>query len=405
MGGEAVPAKKTGQIQHMMCHGVASEVEEEPCGARGLALLESCLCGEVRTSLISRRLAIPMRNHTTGFSWAPIRAELPRALALALVTILIWCAHYDRWTASSWQVPLDYLGAPETGDIFNHLAWIKAAGDGHISPVYFNNVPELGAPYVANWNDFPLPEKPLYVATGLLSRIIGLFAAGNVAVLMAQVLAALSFFAAARLLGYAWVWAFAGGLVFAFARYAFAHGLHHLNVLYYWHVPLDLVVCQWLFRGEGIKWGGWRFVFAIIVAVVTAWHSIYYTYLFAQFVCFGGLYQAWHGGWKRALPAAAIVGSAVAAFLFMNLNTIIYQLVHGGGEALVRPYRFLEVYALKLVDLVVPPPDQSLPPFASWGEDHLQDLILSPGELPPTAYLGLVGWLRWRGSCSFHGSA
>jgi hypothetical protein len=92
-------------------------------------------------------------------TWAELRMDLLRALALALVTALLWCAFYDRWTAESWQTPVTYLSDPVKGDVLIHLAWIKAASDGHITPLLFNNVPELGAPRIANWNDFPVTEK------------------------------------------------------------------------------------------------------------------------------------------------------------------------------------------------------------------------------------------------------
>lgn len=328
-----------------------------------------------------------------------------RALALALVTALLWCAFYDRWTAESWQTPLTYISDPDQGDVLIHLAWVQAARDGHISPFLFNNVPELGAPHIANWDDFPLTEKPLVILIGWLARAIGIFAAANAALLLIQVLTAVSFYAAARLLGGAWLWSFAGAMIFAFARYAFAQGLHHFTLACYWQVPLGLVVAVWMLRGEEIGFGAGRFRFALLVALITGLQNIYYTNLFAQFVLFGGLLQGCRRGWKASLPALAVVGTAAAAFLLMNSNTIIYGLVYGGNsDAVARDYHWLEFYGLKLVDLVMPPPDHPFPPLAEWGAAHLKEIMLAPGELPPTAYLGLAGlgamaWLvavSWR---------
>jgi phosphoglycerol transferase len=324
--------------------------------------------------------------------WAVIRLDLVRAALLALMTGLLWCAIEDRWTAESWQTPLTYLSDPAKGDVLITLAGIKAAEEGHLRPFFFTNVPELGAPFVANWDDFPATEKPLTCLTGLLARMIGLFAAANFAVMLAQVLAAVSFYAACRLAGGSWPWSFAGALAFAFSTYAFSHGLHHLPVTYYWHIPLCLLVCGWIFRGEGLRFGGGRFLFAIAVAFVTGIQNVYYTGLFAQFVLIGGLVQAWRRGWNKALPAVAVVGTAAAAFLLMNLNTIFYGFFHGGNErAVVRDYHWLEVYGLKIVDLVVPPPDHPFPLFAAWGTQHVKEVLLSPGESPGSGYLGIIG--------------
>ena len=323
-------------------------------------------------------------------AWAEWRPDLWRALALTVVVVLLWCQQFDRWTVQSWQTPVTYLGDPVKGDIFVELAYIRAARDGHISIVFDNSIPELGAPNTGNWNDFPLVEKPMIIATGLLARVIGLFPAANFSLMMAQVLAALGFYAAARWLGTSWAWAAAGAIAVAFSRYAYSHGMHHLTVVYFWQVPLGLAVCYELARGR-VRLGERNFIYAVVVAVLMGMQHVYYTYLFAQLAVLAGLYRAARGGWRQLLPAVAMVGAAFAAFLLMDLNTILYNLIHGGGAALDRPYKWLEIYGLKLVDLVVPPPDHPFPPFADWGTAHFREVFLSPGELPPSGYIGIVG--------------
>jgi hypothetical protein len=337
------------------------------------------------------------------FSMSPnIRADLARAVVLAILTALIWCAVYNRWTTESWQTPLTYRADPAQGDVLHILARIRAARDGHHWPFLFTNVPELGAPYAANWDDYPMSEKPLFCLAGLLAKIFGLFAGANLTVMLGQMLAAVSFYAACRILNYSWVWSCAGAMVFALSRFAFAQGLYHLTILYYWHVPLCLVVCGWLLRGEEIRGG--RFIFALAVAFVTGVQHVYYANLFAQFVLFGGLVQGWQRGWRAAGPAAAIVGVTALGFLMMETNTFLYQLVNGESfEAFDRSYKWLEIYGLKLVDLVIPPPDHPFPPFAAWGVAHLKEIVLSPGELPPSGYIGLIGLgaLGWLVAASF----
>ncbi len=321
-----------------------------------------------------------------------LRMDLIRAALLAILVILAWCMVYDRWTIESWETPLTYLSNPNEGDALAVFAEVKAARDGYFRPFQFTNIPELGAPYGANWDDYPITEKPLIYLTGLLAGIIGIFAAANFAVMAGQALAAISFYVACRMLSCSWLWSFAGALAFAFSRFAVAHGLHHLTVLYYWHVPLCLVVCEWIMRGEGIKFGGHRFKFALIVAFITGIQHVYYTNIFVEFVLFGGLLQWWRRGWRWALPAVAVIGTALAALVIVNSNTIFYQLVHGGnGHAVVRNYDGLNLYGLKMVDLVIPPPDHRLPFFAAWGVNHLKESMVLPGEQPPPDYLGLLG--------------
>ena len=312
------------------------------------------------------------------------------AALVALVTALAWCLVHDRWTVASWQIPLVYLDNGIQSDVFNIFARIRAAQDGHHWPLFFTNVPELGAPYVANWDDYPMSEKPLFCAAGMLARVLGLFAAANLTVMLGQVLAAVSFYASCRILNYERIGSAVGGLVFGLSHFAFAQGLFHLTILFYWHVPLCLVVTFWLFRGEA--WTRGRFIFALVVGVLAGVQHIYYANMFAQFALIAGLVQAWRGGWRALLPAAAVVGAIAVGFLLMEANTVTYQLIHGfSGLALDRRYQWLEFYGLKLVDLIIPPADHPFPLFADWGSGYLASTILSPGELPPSSYLGMIG--------------
>ncbi|HWB60827.1 MAG TPA: hypothetical protein VG733_15125 [Chthoniobacteraceae bacterium] len=347
---------------------------------------------------------------------APFRTDILCALALALVTFLIWCAVYNRWSADSWQIPIFYPHLPSAtdskmdvdlnlarGDVMQQFAIIKAASEGHILPVAPTNIPELGAPYVANWDDYPFTEKAIYWGLGIVARFIGVFAAANFACLLEDVLAALSFYAACRLLNGSRVWAFAGGIVFAFARFGFGHMIHHIPTAYVWHVPLCLLIFRWIIGEEGIRFGTKRFIFAVVVAAFTGIQNPYNTNMFAQLVLIGGAIVWWRtrdwNQWRACLPAVSLVATAAAFFIFVNSNTFLYHARNGGNRgAVARSYFWMELYGLKLVDMVMPPPDHRFPPFADWGESHLYSsadpvtppMALQPGEKPTTAYLGVV---------------
>ena len=342
-------------------------------------------------------------------NWKLNRTELVRLTALALVVILIWCTVFDRWTLQSWQTPLTYLETepfkPDPPDVLAVLARIKGGSDGSLIPLFFSRVPQLGAPFVGNWNDFPANEKPLFCLAGLLANLIGLFAATNVTVLMGHVLAAAAFYIACRLMDGAWIWAFAGAVVFAFSRFAFAHGFNHLIIMYYWHVPLGLLVIEWVIRGRGLQFGDRRFVFAFMVAVLFGIQNPYFSYLFAQMVCLAGLVQVWRRGWRGLLPAVTISAATTVSAVLMVLNTLVYRLVYGPNNTVLdRGYRSLEIYGLKLVDLVMPPPDHRFFLFSSWSKDHLSGIFLHPGEWPPADYIGLIGGaaLAWVVVFSLH---
>lgn len=317
-------------------------------------------------------------------------AELLRVAVLALLSILIWCTIMNRWSVTAWQTPLEYVENPATsGDAPFYFAAVKAAAGGHYRPLFAKKIPELGAPFGAQWNDYPTVEELLIFFTGLLARFVGLFAACNFMTMLAHLLAAVSMYAACRLLRCQWSWSFAVGLAFGFATYAFAHGEHHLDVTYYWHVPLCLLVSRWLTVSEGLAAKGWRFWFALAVAFLTGLQNQYYTFMFIQLAALGGLVQWLRRDWRAVLPALAVCASAMAGFALVNVDTLIFQFLHGPNPAaVVRYYSQMEFYALKIADLFIPFPGHRF--FSHLAEYYFANVLIR-GETPPAAYLGLVG--------------
>lgn len=319
------------------------------------------------------------------------RTDVVCVVALALLSVLIWCYIYNKFSAESWRTPITYLADIEKGDIIGVFADIKMAGDGHSLPLFSSLIPELGAPYVGNWNDYPTTEKPLLCFAGLCARWMGLFAGTNFTFMVEYVLASMAFYVACRLFGGNRLPSFAGALLFAFARFGIAQSEHHITVTYYWHLPLCLLVCNWIIRDQEVGFGRKRLWFAYAVAFIAGIQNVYYTNIFCQFVLFGGLLQWWRKrDWRVTLPALSVIGVSAVGFLLMNANTFIYHFIHGPNNgAVVRAYKWLEIYALKIVDMIVPPPDHHIPLFARFGAWHFSNSIL-PGEVPPPCYLGLV---------------
>lgn len=318
------------------------------------------------------------------------RADILRALALAVVVSLVWCVVHDRLSARAWGIP---LGARSDGLLA--LAIVKAASEGSFLPFLPKIIPNLGAPYSGNWNDWPMTEDLLFIPPGLLTKWIGLFAAANFMVLAAQVLAALSFYFVCRVLRCRWQWAMVGSLAFAFSHYAFQRGLPHLVLTYYWHIPLCLLVCWWCGSRRGLELRGKRFWFAIAVGLVTGIQNPYYTNVFLQFLGFAALAQLFRRRPWKTIAAPIVVGTAaVAAFLLVNLDTLFYQTAHGKNtEAAYRSYQNLEIYALKPVDLLIPPPDHrsSVARLIAWNYFYDEAKKTSIKGEPFSQYLGLVG--------------
>lgn len=306
---------------------------------------------------------------------------------LALVTVA-WCWANGKWTPAAWSEPTAYL-EPDKCDVVHALAMMKAAGDGQFVPLAWKNVAELGAPHTGNWNDWPLLEEMQVLLFAGLAKIFGLYGGLNIGMLLGHWLAAGTFYAVARFLGCLRSWAFIGGLAYGLAPFLFAQSPHHITTEYVWHVPLFLLVWQWVSTDPGLEWGSRRFWFAVAVGGLTGLQSPYFTNILCQLTLLGAAARAWRLRSAASLtPALAVIAAAAVAFAVMNMDTWTYRLANGPNQgALVREYKWLEIYGLKLVDLVIPPVTHHSAALAQFAAAHRAGAPL----LDEGSYLGIVG--------------
>ncbi|MBI4626341.1 MAG: hypothetical protein HY736_24375 [Verrucomicrobia bacterium] len=293
---------------------------------------------------------------------------------LVLVTTLVWMAHYDRWTLDNWQMPTDYMGdAPEI------LTEMQAAADGDIWPLSPKVIERLGAPFGAHWNGYPTPDKPLLLLVAGLARWIGLFAAANVALLLASVSAALAFYFVARWLRCRWEWAWAGALLFAFTYHTFHRGLGHFSIAFSWTVPLGLLAVWLVAKSRRLEWRSAGAVVCLGSAVALGVSNPYNLFFWGQLMGWALIAQ-WFDRRRRvnlAIGAAALAVAGVTFFL-SHIEVWLYVQEPEGMPLVARNYAGTEMYALKPMEMLIPPT------FHRW--DAL-------------AFIGLryVRWSVWRG--------
>ena len=327
-----------------------------------------------------------VRVRATGWLWV---------LSLVLILTLVWCAAYHRWTAQAWATPITY-----TSDALWGMAVAKALASGEIVPVWPKYVSALGAPFGANWNDYPSAEEGVFAWSGLLARIFGVFAGANLLVFSAHVLAAVAFFFVCRHLRYDPIFALAGALVFAFSRYAFSRSLLHATLTYYWHIPLALLVVWWCVAEEALLNSRKRFAGALIIAVLHGMQNPYYSWMFVQLLGLAAVWQLVRRAPSRVVLAPVVLLGVVGlTFLLMNADTFYSRLVNApAAEVVARNYQGLEFYALKPIELLLPVV-HNLDGLHNWARRayFAQTMLIGEAGSP---YLGIVGilalaWLVW----------
>ena len=109
------------------------------------------------------------------------------------IVFLVWGLAHHRLSPKSWSVPPSYAG----DDVFV-LGCIKAASEFELLPFVSRTISRLGAPYVANWNDFPMFEVIPMVFMGMVARWFNLITAWSAGMILSHLTSALAFYAACR---------------------------------------------------------------------------------------------------------------------------------------------------------------------------------------------------------------
>ncbi len=316
-----------------------------------------------------------------------------RAVLVALAAALVWVAHFDRWTPESWAIPTDYyIDAHET------LARLKAASEGNLVPLQPQVIDRLGAPFGAHWNSYPSPDKPLMLALGALVPVFGLFATANLGLMLAQVSSALAFYLVARWLRARWEWAAAGAVLFAFTYHTFHRGLSHFSLVFTWTIPLGLVAVLLIAGSRRLEWRRPGAALCLVLAVAFGASNPYNLFFWLQLLGWALIFQLC--GARR--PANLQIGAAAFAvatvtFFVVHAENWLFTEDPNGLPLLARNYGGTERYALKPVEMFIPPPFHAWDWLAFFGHRYARWSEWRGEVFLP--YLGIAGiaGLLWLG--------
>lgn len=273
-------------------------------------------------------------------------------IILCLIIFLIWSWVYNRTSLPAWQIPLGY-----GGDTLANLGVAKAFMDGDIFPILPKWVAHLNAPFSANWNDYPGIDEFIPATMGWLGRALGIFAAANLILLVAHILAGLSLWYACRELNYRPAFALSGAILFAFSPYSFACNFQHITLTYYWHVPLMLLVTWWAYSRRAIPFRSRQWFVSVTIAAISGTFNHYYSFMFLQFLGFAVLLHLVRKQYPLIRFPLLLIGVTLTSFIIMNIDTLSYSFSQGANrQILVRDLSGLQMYALKIPELVFPPP-------------------------------------------------
>ncbi len=309
-----------------------------------------------------------------------------RLAALVIIVCFCWGMAKDRLEPRNWSVPFDY-----NGDALQILGWMKAASEGDYIPFWTETVHRLGAPYEANWNDYPMYEKLMTFGLGMVAKAIGVFEASNFAVVWAHILSVLSFYLCCRFLKNNRLWSFVAAILFSLTYYNYFRGLGHLLLAYSYTLPWAMLSCWLVSSSKQMQWGDKLCKVCVITAVVMGLSNPYSLNVYVQLLIFAIVAQYFGQRRKENLKIGAIMfGAAAAAFVAINVGSLLYNWQHGKNPAaLDRHYYEAELYALKPMEFFIPPETHNIPALADIGSFYHSSAMIKGEIFSP--YLGIIG--------------
>ncbi|MBK8475549.1 MAG: hypothetical protein IPL39_04360 [Opitutaceae bacterium] len=323
-----------------------------------------------------------MRSATHSFlpRWLP-------ALLVFTAAALLWVGYTGRWTRETWTTAEDYAGDP--GEIY---ARVRLAMDDPLQPLLgYSHSARLAAPFGADWGPYPISDAPTFALAGLLGRLVGPVAAVNLLGCALIAAAALSFFVCVRRLRWRPEWAACAALLFAFSNYHL-RWLVTLSFVQTWTLPPLLLLCALAARPAPTLHSHRRLL--PLAAALGLWLGLGNPY----FVFFAGcliagavaLHRLRRAPWARLAPLALLTATMGLALVLGHWAFIAAKLGgKTGTDQFDRGYTGAELYALKPLDLVVPPEDHRSHLLRDLGRIYASDTALK-GE-PFYNYLGLLG--------------
>ncbi len=348
----------------------------------------------------SSPLASPRRpRELLRRAWSTVARSDVRLYLIAMV-ITAGCL---TWMSRLWQatlsVPFNY-----TGDAVGSAAYFKDV----LQVGWYENQPNLGAPYGQHYHDFPFTDD-LNPAMG---KVLSLFTddwavAMNLYYLLGFLLCAATAVWFFRVCGLGPWFSVVLSVLFALAPYHFLRGETHLFLASYYCVPLAMVVVLRLGRGESI----WRIRLdsalnrplrlltgrgagTALILLLVVYSGAYYGLFTAFLLLFAGafaLLRRWQ--LRRLLETLTGGATLLAAFVLALLPDIRYLVANGPNPgAVVRGPAAAESVALKFAELLLPSPGHPIPAFASF-RAYYDRVYPLPSENPVLGFVAALGFL------------
>jgi len=320
-----------------------------------------------------------------------------RMLEVSIISLVVGIVsfvailHYGLSSRERWMTPPGY-----SDDSLGVLAMMKAAEIGEFHPFHSLEISNLGAPYKANWDDFPVTDPMLWIAGGMLSKCFGLEMGANLLLLLAHVISALAMYVCLRWVSCSRIWSSVFAVCFGLSPFLFHRGFTHIVLTYSESVPLICAVGYLLLKHGFSYFRKQEFILLCFISFYLGIVFPYYTAVYVQVLLFAlvsyfvnekRLWTSW--------PYFFLIGLVLAGFFFQISPTLLYAHEHGKNYfAIDRAYENLQIGALRPIELFLPGSASHVPGLRQLSVFYEnQDMFRKNFKFSESmaAYMGIVG--------------
>lgn len=250
--------------------------------------------------------------------------------------------------------PLEYSG----GDGITGMAAVKSMQEN--GWIYEN--PRLGAPFGVENYDATTMETLLSAIEQVLVWLTGNWIlAYNLFYLFGYFLAGITAFYTLKQLKIPDAIAVPTSVLYTFLPYHFQRGTNHMFLGMYFMVPIMVLYLYRIMNGDMIfqkgkkGWVTKSNIIRLFTLIAMALTGIYYTFFTCFFLCVIILYCLLNkDDWKKIRQAIFCIGVIIVTLLLAAMPNFLYWMQNGRPSALAKGGEGAEIYALKIIQLLLP---------------------------------------------------
>lgn len=319
------------------------------------------------------------------------------AIIVSLIVAIFAAYAYGLFNSERWDVPPGYV----SGDGYWSLNLMKSAASGELAPLKPCVLQNLGAPYRADYSDWPLGLAIEFMPAGLLIKAFGLSIGSNLYLLLCHIAAGLSMFICLRFMGAKRLWASVAALGFGLSPFLFYRGLAHTmlaNIVFL--VPIVCAAAWYLFHKplefhrRSVFW--FFSAFSFFIGNQILYFSAPYLWVLL------GASLVWAIRSKKILTLIPYMVNGVffiVGFIVSNLPYFLNSLKNGGNsQVVVSEYQHLQWAALRPIEMFLPGSGSGMPilDLVSRFHENRDFFRLNIGASESmSAYLGLLGCISF----------